>query len=161
MLVLVIALLATGNVLASGSGVLCGTVRDSATNEPIADAFVTVASLQGDQSVKTDQAGRFAFINLVFGRYVLTVSKKGYDRTSIGVDVVGDVGATVVAIAMSKPLRTIVMVRDWPPLVNPYETADVYIPPWSHYYVNPFNSAFQLLWMVPGLTFGSAPRMMR
>jgi hypothetical protein len=162
-LALVATLLAPGNAHAAGLGVIHGTVLDSATAAPIADALVTVTSPQEKQSVKTDQLGGFVLGGLELGSYAIVVSKKGYDTTSTEVNAGGDRVATIVTIMMPRTLRAIksVMLRDWPALVNPYTTADVYVSPWSHTDVNLFKAPFYLLPFVPGLTFGSALRMMR
>src|SRR5690242_11109706 len=58
---------------AQGSGVLSGTVRDAATQQPLADVVVSVSSpsLQGEQTVVSDASGHYRIPNLPPGTYVV------------------------------------------------------------------------------------------
>ena len=61
------------------TGALVGTVRDAASGAPIAGATVIVASpAQHEQSV-SDVRGRFSFVSLAPGVYVVTVTREGYE----------------------------------------------------------------------------------
>jgi hypothetical protein len=65
---------------AAGSGVLTGTVVDSADKKPLADAVVTATSpdLQGEQVVVSDAAGFFRIPDLPSGVYAVRFEKDGY-----------------------------------------------------------------------------------
>ena len=56
---------------------LTGTIVDTATNKPLADAVVTVTSpaLQGEQIVVTDASGAYRIPNLPPGDYTLRVDR--------------------------------------------------------------------------------------
>lgn len=145
----------------AGLGALHGSVRDSATAAAVPDAVVTASSPSCTETVRTDQDGSFIIAGVPFGRYTITLSKSGYENTSLAIKIAGDRVATQADITMSRAIRVIAHVRDWHPyqLVSPNVTADKYVPLWL--FASPFGSAFNLLPFVPGLTFGNAPRMMR
>ena len=71
---------------AQGSGVLTGTILDTATKRPIPDVVVTVTSpsLQGEQTVVTDRSGSYRIPNLPPGPYVLRLEGDGYKPYSRG-----------------------------------------------------------------------------
>jgi len=143
-------------------GALDGTVRDSATAVPVANAAVTATSAGCKVTVSTDQAGRFAFVGLAVGKYTLIISKPGYRSVFVVVNITSGRSSTNVTIDLQKSLRTVIVeFRHWPGLVNPGKVPDVYVPLLGIPRVNVFDSVFGLLPFVPGLTFGSAPRMMR
>lgn len=58
------------------TGVVAGTVRDSATGAPVNDVSLTVAGLV--RSYRTGPDGRFAIPGLSLGRYELEVRQTGY-----------------------------------------------------------------------------------
>lgn len=59
-----------------GLGKITGTVIDDASDEPVADAVVSV----GDRFVQTNDAGSFGFESLGTGSRVLKVQKSGYEK---------------------------------------------------------------------------------
>lgn len=74
------ALLYAAPARAQGSGVLTGTVTDSATKKPLPDVVVTVTSpvLQGEQTVVTDKTGAYRVPNLPPGTYTLHFVADGF-----------------------------------------------------------------------------------
>jgi len=63
-------------------GLIKGKVTDTQTPRPndLAEATITVkGELIGERRVTTDAAGNYQVINLPSGRYIVTVSKRGYD----------------------------------------------------------------------------------
>lgn len=78
--VLLAVMLVAGHALAQGTGVLIGTVLDTATKRPVADVVVTVTSpaLQGEQIVVTDGSGLYRIPNLPPGNYTLRLDKETY-----------------------------------------------------------------------------------
>ena len=86
--VAVVGVLAAAPAVAQGSAVLTGTVIDTATKRPIADAVVTLTSpaLQGEQTVVTDKSGSYRIPNLPPGNYTIRLegdSYKPYTRGGI------------------------------------------------------------------------------
>ena len=76
------------SAMAQSAGVLTGRVIDAKTQAPIAQALViaTANSLQGEQSVTTDQAGFFRLPSLPAGLYNLQIfsgSYRPYEVTAI------------------------------------------------------------------------------
>jgi hypothetical protein len=84
--VAVVGVLAAAPAVAQGSAVLTGTIVDSATKRPIADAVVTLtsAALQGEQTVVTDKSGSYRIPNLPPGNYSLRLEGDGYKPYSRG-----------------------------------------------------------------------------
>lgn len=84
--VLTVALLSAAPAWAQGAAVLTGTVVDSATKKPVADAVVTATSpaLQGEQTVVTDKSGGYRIPQLPPGPYTLRVEADGYKPYSRG-----------------------------------------------------------------------------
>jgi hypothetical protein len=77
-------------VSAQGDAVLMGTVKDAATQLPVADVVVTVTSpnLQGEQLMVTDASGSYRIPDLPPGQYTLRLDKDGYKpyaRPDIGI----------------------------------------------------------------------------
>ncbi len=74
------SVLATSPAHAQGSGVLTGTILDTATKRAIPDVVVTVTSpsLQGEQTVVTDKSGSYRIPNLPPGAYTLRAEGDGY-----------------------------------------------------------------------------------
>lgn len=62
---------------------LSGTVNNSTTNQPLADATVVLStSGKAAQSTLTDAQGKFLFTNVEAGRYVISISYVGYTTLS-------------------------------------------------------------------------------
>ena len=74
------SLLATSPAVAQGSGVLTGTILDTATKRPIPDVVVTLTSpaMQGEQTVVTDKSGSYRLPNLPPGPYTLRAEGDGF-----------------------------------------------------------------------------------
>ncbi|MBD5657322.1 MAG: carboxypeptidase regulatory-like domain-containing protein, partial [Candidatus Eremiobacteraeota bacterium] len=147
-------------VLAGTTGQITGTAVDSSTNAPIAGAKVTVASPSQLATATTDSGGHFSFLSLIPDTYVVSISRQGYEDTSIsGVTVAADNSRTV-NLTVGKALRTIgeVRTRAAGSLVKPGTTSDVYsidAPAQSKASVagggGTQNSAFSALSTVPGV----------
>jgi hypothetical protein len=127
-LVLVSLLLQGTWVLAGTTGSLSGTVVDSASNAPIAQATVTATSPSQTVSTKTDNGGHFTFASLAPDTYTVSIEKEGYDPVAqAGINVFADQEQTL-RFATQKALREIgrVTSRAATDLVKPGTTADVY-----------------------------------
>ena len=72
--------LASHVALAQGSSVILGSVTDAATRKPVADVVVTATapSLQGEQTVVTDESGQYRIPQLPPGVYTLRFDREGY-----------------------------------------------------------------------------------
>src|SRR5215831_1911997 len=85
----------------TGTGVIAGTVfTDEATPRPVRRAFVLLASgdLWFPQTVATDDAGRFIFVNLAAGNYTLIATKPGYVSATYGSKRPGRGGGVPIAV---------------------------------------------------------------
>ena len=124
-------------------GTIDVTIRDSVTAEPIAGATVVVTAPHYRREIVTDQTGRFILGYLQPGSYTIEARKEGYSRVYQSVDVAAGRISTV-ALSAPPALRWIarVMHVDWPAIVAPNITADVYIPVWGRSLVNPFTRLF-------------------
>ncbi len=161
-LFLVLALASPEVAKASATGLICGTVYDTYTHAPIPDAVVTLMRPDSSAiSVQSDSRGVFLFQGLAYGDYSLRASRPGYNTILESVRVTA--AATTVQLLMPRALLTVIREghHDWSGLVNRTLTSDEYSPLWGRGFFNITGSAFQFLPFVPGLTFGSAPRMMR
>jgi hypothetical protein len=78
--VLLAVLLVAANAVAQGTGVLTGTVIDTATKRPVGDVVVTASSpaLQGEQIVVTDGSGTYRIPNLPPGNYTIRLDKETF-----------------------------------------------------------------------------------
>ena len=160
MLFLTLMVAAAAPALAcSGLGAIHGSVHDSETTAPVVNAVVIVSSPICTQTVQTDERGNFSVAGLPFGIYSIATTKSGYEKTSFDVRIAGDRVAANVAIILRQRTIKYIRLTEWPALLNPAETSDVYSPIWSYGFLNITGSAFQFLPFVPGITFGFAPRM--
>jgi hypothetical protein len=114
--------------LASVTGGLTGTVVDADTAAPIAGAQVTATSPSQSVSVTTDAAGHFSFLTLGPDTYTVTVSKSGYQPTSVPGQIVFADTVQTVSVRLPKALKTIARVSALAAgaLVKSGTTADVY-----------------------------------
>src|SRR5579863_10261237 len=114
--------------LASVTGGLTGTVVDADTAAPIAGAQVTATSPSQSATVTTDAAGHFSFLTLGPDTYTVTVSKSGYQPTSVPGQIVFADTVQTVSVRMPKVLKTIARVTSAAggALVKSGTTADVY-----------------------------------
>ncbi len=114
--------------LASVTGGLTGTVLDAENAAPIAGAQVTASSPSQSVTVTTDAAGHFSFLTLGPDTYTVTVSKSGYQPTSVPGQVVFADTVQTVTVRMPRALKTIARVAAAAPgaLVKSGTTADVY-----------------------------------
>lgn len=76
----------------SGKGVVYGFIVDSHSNEPIQGANVRL--YPGGKSVITGQDGRYEFVGLRTGNYIVQYSKQGY-LSSVGAPIVSSNNITV------------------------------------------------------------------
>jgi hypothetical protein len=115
------------NANAGTTGSLTGTVVTT-TKAPIAGAHIVAVSPSQTATVETDAAGRFAMLSLAPETYTITVSKSGYDTTSLtGISVFADQLQTL-RVTLAPSLRTIahVTARSSMDLVKSGTTSDVY-----------------------------------
>ncbi|HEY8296816.1 MAG TPA: carboxypeptidase regulatory-like domain-containing protein, partial [Candidatus Baltobacteraceae bacterium] len=126
---LLIALLAQGTwALAGTTGGIGGTLTDSTSGKPVANATVTAQSLSQTAKATTDGSGHFTFLALTPDTYTLSAEKEGYTPVSVtGVTVFADQSQTV-AIQTRPALKTIANVtsRAVGSLVKSGTTADIY-----------------------------------
>jgi len=115
-------------VLASVTGGLTGTIVDAETSAPIAGAQVTAASPSQTATVTTDAAGHFSFLTLGPDTYTVSVTKSGYQPTSVPGQVVFADTVQSVAVRMPKALKTIARVTSAAggALVKSGTTSDIY-----------------------------------
>jgi len=114
--------------LAGVTGGLSGTVVDADTSAPVAGAQVTATSPSQATTATTDAAGHFAFLTLAPDTYTVSVSKAGFQETSVPGQVVFADTVQTVAVRLPRALRTIAHVAATAPgaLVKSGTTADVY-----------------------------------
>ena len=108
-LIVLVTFLCQGTlVLAGTTGTVTGSVVDSATGAPLADATVTVTSPSAVASgVEPDAAGKFIFLSLAPDSYTVSVQKTGFDPASIAGETVVADQVTQVSITTHKTLREI------------------------------------------------------
>jgi len=151
-------------VLAGTTGTLSGVVQTADANGivvgSLGGATVTATSASQNATTTTDASGNYSFVALAPDTYVLTVSKEGYDASSLpGINVFADQVATV-NLQVHKHLATIahIGVRAASSLVRPGTTTDVYsINPATQEKISAaggggtLNSAWSALATVPGV----------
>jgi Carboxypeptidase regulatory-like domain len=116
-------------VRAGTTGVLEGTITDTSTGKPIADAAVKAVSPSGTFSSVTDAHGFYAIMNMLPDTYTVQIAAKGYADTSVpGVFVQQDDIVRFDRKLASVGLREIASVksRSAGNLVTPYNGSDVY-----------------------------------
>lgn len=108
---LLVAMLSQGTwALAGTTGGISGYVRDT-DGVAVADALVTANSPSERTSTTTDNSGHFVFLALAPDTYTISVTKSGYQDTSLaGTSVFADQVQTL-AITLPKALKTIVSTR--------------------------------------------------
>ena len=114
--------------LAGTTGGLSGTVTDTDSGAPVANAKVTASSPSQTVSLQTDNGGHFLFISLIPDTYTVSIEKDGYDTASqSGLSIFADATQTY-GFKLHKALKTIAQVtsRSTGNLVKPGQTADVY-----------------------------------
>ncbi len=124
----VLVLATAGRLWAGSTGGLSGTLTDSMTGAPIANAKVTVASPSQVATRTTDAAGTFTFLSLAPDTYTVSAEKAGYDAVSTsGVTVTAD-QVQRLTLNSGKALRTIgaVRSRSSQDLVRPGTVTDTY-----------------------------------
>ena len=126
---LLVAMLCQGTwALAGTTGGLSGTLTDSTTGKPVADAKISVSSPSQNASTTTDAGGRFNFLNLAPDTYTVSAEKEGYAPATVGgVTIFADQSLTV-SLQTQPQLKTIAKItsRAAGNLVKPGTTADVY-----------------------------------
>jgi hypothetical protein len=117
-----------GTGLAGTTGSLTGTVAHSATGAPVAGARVAVVSPSQTTTVTTDAAGRFSILSLAPDTYTITVSKDGFETSTItGISVFAD-QVQALRVPLAPSMRTIAHVtsRSSMDVVKSGTTTDVY-----------------------------------
>ncbi|MGA9945898.1 MAG: TonB-dependent receptor [Candidatus Cybelea sp.] len=112
---------------AGTTGSITGQVA-SPTKAPIAGARVLAVSPSQTATVTTDASGRFALLSLAPDTYTITVSKDGFETSSLtGVSIFADQLQTI-RVTLAPSLRTIahVTARSSMDLVKSGTTSDVY-----------------------------------
>jgi len=161
--------LSTAPVFAGTTGTISGTVTDSASGAPVANATVAAVSPSGSRTTTTDSKGFFALQALSPDTYTLSVQATGYEAVSTpGVAVFQD-ETTTNNVSISKALTTIAKVksRSSGSLVKPDTTADT----WNvtNEQLNAVSlgndthkTLYQYVATIPGVTgsqYGSQPRI--
>lgn len=86
------ALLISGNALAGTTGGIAGNVRDASSGQPVTFANVTIPELQ--RGTSTDSKGDYVLLNLPPGRYTVKIELLGYvPQAETGVEVHPDFNA--------------------------------------------------------------------
>ncbi len=112
---------------AGTTGSITGLVV-STTKAPVAGVTIVAVSASQTATVTTDAAGRFGFLSLAPDTYTITVSKTGFETSSLtGVSVFADQLQTI-RVTLAPSLRTIahVTARSSMDLVKSGTTSDVY-----------------------------------
>ena len=126
---IMLAMLAQGTwALAGTTGGISGTLTDSSTGKPVADAKITVTSPSQTASSTTDAGGHYSFLALMPDTYTVSAEKDGYAPQSIaGVTVFADQSFTL-NLTTHPELKTIAVAhsRAAGNLVKPGTTSDVY-----------------------------------
>ncbi len=126
---LALAMLAQGTwALAGTTGGLSGSVVDTASGAPVANATVTASAPSQTTTATTDANGHFVFLSLAPDTYTVSAAKSGYDPGSVsGVSVFADSVQTV-TVSIHSSLKTIASVHSTAAgsLVKSGTTADVY-----------------------------------
>lgn len=73
-------LIITSTVSAQTTGSLLGTLRENGTMAPLAKAHIRIMAmaLEYEFATTTDGQGRFAYLGLLPGRYLVTITKSEY-----------------------------------------------------------------------------------
>ena len=87
------------------TGTVSGTVRDATTNQPIAEATVTLDGDEGTYQATTDQSGTYEIADVPVGTYTITVTAGGYAPYQDAVEVIA--GDTAVVDADLAPAITL------------------------------------------------------
>lgn len=109
-----VSLAAAAPAFAAGGqfGNLNGTIVDSHSHAPIADATVVAISGSGTYSAVTNAHGFFTILGMNADSYGVSISAVGYERQSItGVIVFGDQTTALGTVALYKQLKTIARVK--------------------------------------------------
>jgi hypothetical protein len=110
------------------TGIISGTVTDSATNQPIANATISAASPSGSYTGKTGSNGSFTIVGVNIDTYVISIAAPGYETYAVrGATVTGD-QTLQVPVALSKAAAVIgrVSARSATSAFQPSQTVDSY-----------------------------------
>ena len=69
--------------LAGTTGTLTGSLVETGTTTPIANAVVRAGSPSQNASTTTDSSGHFVFVSLAPDTYTVSAEKDGYDPVSV------------------------------------------------------------------------------
>jgi Carboxypeptidase regulatory-like domain len=145
--------------VAGETGLLTGTVTDASSGQPISGARVTVRSPSQVEQAVTDARGRFTFVALCPGTYVVAFSHPGYATIVYpGVVVRADLSSALNGTLL-RPTRIIAHLDEppgWYLLGGLGKGSDVYLATgWSMPYYGVEDSITGVLRFIPGVTFGS------
>lgn len=110
------------------TGILTGTVTDSATHAALADVKVTAVSPTGTYHATTDGHGFYSIAGVFADEYTVSFQLAGYEPVSVpGQNVFADLSTTV-SVSMLKSLRTIahITARSVGGAFQPTQTTDTY-----------------------------------
>ena len=113
---------------AGTTGAIAGTVFTTSGGKPIAGARVSAASPSQAVTVTTDSAGRFSLLSLAPDTYTITVTRPGFQSTTVaGISVLADQVQSL-RFKFNPALETIATVttRSSMDVVKPGTTTDVY-----------------------------------
>lgn len=126
---IMLAMLAQGTwALAGTTGGISGTLTDSSTGKPVANAQISAVSPSQSANTTTDAGGHFNFLALAPDTYTVSATKEGYAPVSTaGVTVFADQSLTL-TMTTHPELKTIARIvsRAAGNLVKPGTTSDVY-----------------------------------
>ncbi|HET7789858.1 MAG TPA: TonB-dependent receptor [Gemmatimonadales bacterium] len=131
LLAFALAALLPGALAAQGTGVINGTVRDSA-GRPVADARVEATGAGRALAAVADDAGRFRLAPVPAGRVVLRIARVGFLAGADTVDVPAADSISVTVTLVPSALSTtpvIVTAAKRPQLIDQAITGVDYVPP--------------------------------
>ncbi len=108
---------------AQETGSLQGVLRENGTMHPLAGATVRIISqnIKSDLNTVTDDQGRFAYLGLRMGTYIVTVSYEGYAPIDVFDLIIERTETTRLDLTMTPADRAPFkrqLIRYRPPLVN-------------------------------------------
>lgn len=117
-----------GVAFAGTTGVLHGTVTDTATHQPLANVAVTAAAASGHYSTTTDSRGSYTITGVYPDTYTVSFQLNNYEPVSeAGITVFADQTQDA-SVSLTKSLKTIAKVtsRSQGGAFQPNQTVDTY-----------------------------------
>jgi hypothetical protein len=122
-----VAICISGAAIAqNNTGELRLEIRDDSGALVSATAELVNEATKTERKVDLASSGRYAFKNLLFGHYVLAVSKAGFSRTSQPVEISSAVPRSLKIVLTIQPIQTSVEVKDSDTLLDTERTGVAY-----------------------------------